>query len=179
MPTESAGPNPAYTQALQGVVNLASSPTLYTTASTTSAPTFCTQSIHTESQDSFLIPTPSISLPGILTAALERGAAAREAARISREKTVLYVAKALDTILPYFKKNCPGSAEQFEKKSLSAIEDLGVARPLNITQLISESQQTPELTTKSLPSKQNSKITYAEILQRGSNSKQKAKTRNT
>lgn len=103
-------------QAQQGVLNLASSPTLYSTAPTISTATVCTQNTHIESQDPLLTPIPSTTKPGTLTAALNHGAATREAARIYREKIVLKVAKVLDTILPDFKKNSSESAELFEKK---------------------------------------------------------------
>ncbi|POS87429.1 hypothetical protein EPUL_001523 [Erysiphe pulchra] len=62
-----------------------------------------------------------------LTAALDRGAATRKTTRISREKTVLSVAKALDDILPDVKKNCQDPAKLFEKVLLTAIEDLAAA----------------------------------------------------
>ncbi|POS84996.1 hypothetical protein EPUL_002770 [Erysiphe pulchra] len=72
-----------------------------------------------------------------LTAALDRGAAVREAARISRDKTVLLVVKAHDNNLPDIKKNCSESAELFEKVLLTADEDLAAARPQNISHLTS------------------------------------------
>ncbi|POS82097.1 hypothetical protein EPUL_005289, partial [Erysiphe pulchra] len=126
-PAESVGPNPSYSQLQQEVVNLASSSYPHPTASTTTAAATCTQNTFNKSQDPFLTTTPPTPRLGTLTAALDRGAATIEAARISREKTVLSVAKALDNILPDFKKNCPESAELFEKVLLTAIEDLDAA----------------------------------------------------
>lgn len=175
MSIESIGPSPAYMQAQQAAVNLASPPSLYPAAFTTSATTVYSQTIHIRSQDPFITPIICTLQPGIFTAVLDRGATARKAARISREKIWLKVAKVLDKILSDVKKNCSESAELLEKVILTVIEGLAAALPLNISQPTYKLHQFPKLSNKSLPFEQISKIKYVGILRRGSNTFKKPK----
>lgn len=98
--------------------------------------------------------------------ALDRGAADRETAFITREKTVKSVGKALDTVLPDVKKYCPESADGFEKLLSSVIEDLAAARPITTGAKSSGTQHIPRPFHKSQPSTQTTKNTYAEILKK-------------
>lgn len=165
--TQSVGPNPSYSLPLQRDVNLPSSPSLSKAASQHPAASMTTQSTEIEDPFSNSAPIPTSS-PGTLATALERGMKVRDAARIARETTVAAVAQALDKVLPDIKKNCPESAEMFEKLLLSAIEDLAAARPISTGPISSGIQAARKTNPISRPITEKPKKTYAEITKKDS-----------
>ena len=98
--SQSVGPNQSYTNSLQGGISLVYSPTQLLLATAPELLNLQASNVKCNIVSPPSSEPPPITSTGILTDAIDRGAAAREAARIAHEKTMANVVRALYQILP-------------------------------------------------------------------------------